>query len=77
MQMTGYVVGESDKALALVLDRDLKPGVKPLWVPKSKILAKRELDSWSLEIPTDRGLRAGHPVEIEIDPAFLAKVGAA
>ena len=77
MLTTGYVIGESDKAIALVRTCDVRPGVKPLWVPRSKILSSRELDTKSSRIETDKGTRIGTPVEVDIDESFLAKVGLA
>lgn len=77
MLTTGYKIGESDKAVAFVRDADARPGVKPLWVPKSKILSSRELDTVSFRIETDKGSRVGFPMELEIDESFLQKVGLA
>ena len=35
MQTTGYIVRETEAAVAFVARRDVKAGVKPLWVPKA------------------------------------------
>lgn len=76
MQTTGYVVRETEAAVAFVARRDMKVGVKPLWVPKSKILVRHEQDRASVIIATSQdGDRVGIPTVLVIDDAFAAKVG--
>ena len=77
MQMTGFIVGESEKAIALVRDVDIKSGVKPFWVPRKKIISQTELDICSRQVQTDKGDRIGVPVSIDVDDDFLARVGVA
>jgi len=76
MQTTGYVVRETEAAVAFVARRDMKAGVKPLWVPKSKILIRQEQDLASVVIATAQdGDRVGIPTILVIDDAFAVKVG--
>lgn len=76
--MFGYIVRETEKAVAFVR-APLTAQMKPLWVPRSKILASEELDllSTTIDIAGESLRRVGTPVNIEIDPAFLEKVGVA
>lgn len=76
--MFGYIVRETEKAVAFVR-APLTAEMKPLWVPRSKILATEELDllSTTIDIAGESLRRVGTPVNLEIDAAFLAKVGVA
>lgn len=76
MKTTGYVVRETEAAVAFVAVSDVKTGVKPLWVPKAKIVTRQEQDSASVIIETAQdGARVGTPTILEIDDAFAVKVG--
>lgn len=76
MQITGYIVRETEAAVAFVARRDLKAGVKPLWVPKTKILVRHEQDRASVMIATAQdGERVGVPTVLVLDDAFAVKVG--
>lgn len=76
MQTTGYVVRETEAAVAFVARRDVKAGVKPLWVPKAKILIRHEQDRASVTIATAQdGERVGVPTVLVIDEAWAVKVG--
>ena len=76
MQTTGYIVRETESAVAFVARRDVKEGVKPLWVPKSKILVRQEQDRAGVKIVTAQdGDRIGVPTVLIIDDAFAVKVG--
>lgn len=76
--MFGYIVRETEKAVAFVR-APLTAEMKPLWVPRSKILATEELDllSTTIDIAGESLRRVGTPVNLEIDAAFLEKVGVA
>lgn len=76
--MFGYIVRETEKAVAFVR-APLTAEMKPLWVPRSKILATEELDllSTTIDIAGESLRRVGTPVNLQIDAAFLAKVGVA
>jgi hypothetical protein len=76
MQTTGYIVRETEAAVAFVARRDVKAGVKPLWVPKAKILVRHEQDRASVTIVTAQdGERVGIPTVLVIDNDFAVKVG--
>lgn len=76
MQTTGYIVRETEAAVAFVARRDVKAGVKPLWVPKAKILVRHEQDRASVVIATSQdGERVGVPTVLVIDDAWAVKVG--
>jgi hypothetical protein len=76
--MFGYIVRETEAAVAFVR-APLTAGMKPLWVPRKKIAAFEELDlpSLSIDMAGESLRRMGTPVNLEIDPAFLQKVGVA
>lgn len=77
MQVQGYVTRVTDAANQFVFAKDAKTvGVKPLWVPIKKILSAVESDDSSVKIVTAQdGERVGIPFTLDIDDAFLAKVG--
>lgn len=78
MQTTGYIVRETEAAVAFVANAAMHAGVKPLWLPRKKIVAMRELDESSRTIQTAQdGERIAIPFAIEIDDAFATKVGVA
>ena len=76
--MFGYIVRETEKAVAFVR-APLTAQMKPLWVPRAKILASEELDllSTTIDIAGESLRRVGTPVNLEIEPSFLEKVGVA
>ena len=76
MQTTGYIVRETEAAVAFVARRDVKAGVKPLWVPKAKILVRHEQDRASVTIATAQdGERIGIPTVLVVDNDWAVKVG--
>lgn len=74
--MVGYVVRETDAAVAFVADSDAATvGVKPMWIPRKKIETVTELDSLSRSIHTAQdGERIGIPTALWVDDAFIARV---
>ena len=76
--MFGYIVRETEAAVAFVR-APLSAQMKPLWVPRRKIEAMEELDlaSASIYIAGESLRRMGTPVNLQIDEAFLAKIGVA
>ena len=77
-QMIGYMVRATDAAIAFVAESDAnKAGVKPLWIPRKKILAAKEADARGRNIATAQdGERVGTPCVLDVCDAFLAKVAA-
>lgn len=77
--LNGYIVRETEAAVAFVAAADAsKAGVKPLWIPRKKIVATVELDLTSRTIVTGQdGERVGTPVNLDVDTVFLAKIGLA
>lgn len=76
--MFGYIVRETEAAVAFVR-APLTAQMKPLWVPRRKIESMQELDlaSTSIDIHGESLRRIGTPVNLNVDAAFLAKVGVA
>jgi hypothetical protein len=76
MQMTGYVVRETDAAVAFVRESDAAiEGVRPLWLPRRKIEAMAELDNLSVQIKTAQdGTRIGTPWLVSVNPEFAEKL---
>lgn len=73
--LIGYIVRETEAAVAFVANAS---DSKPLWLPRKKIHAMRELDLTSVKVVTAQdGERVGIPYEIDADSAFLVKVGLA
>jgi hypothetical protein len=74
--MFGYIVRETEAAVAFV-SAPLTAEMKPFWVPRKKIIKMTESDtpSLSIDIEGETYRRMGTPVTLEIDPAFLARVG--
>lgn len=76
MQVFGYIVAQTDKAVAFVARRDMVDGVRPFWVPRAKIENLREEDRISQIIKTaDSAERVGIPHTITIDNDFASKIG--
>jgi hypothetical protein len=75
-QLTGYIVRTTDAAMAFVAESDAgKAGVKPLWIPRKKILAAKESDALGRKIQTAQdGERVGILFNLDVCDAFLAKV---
>lgn len=76
--MFGYIVRETEAAVAFVR-APLTAQMKPLWVPRRKIESMQELDlaSTSIDIHGESLRRIGTPVNLNVDAAFLQKVGVA
>lgn len=74
--MVGYTVRTTDAAIAFVAEVDATvPGIKPLWIPRKKILATKEADALGRKIQTAQdGERIGIPTYLEVDDAFIQKV---
>lgn len=73
--MIGYIVRETTAAVAFVANAS---DTKPLWIPRKKIAAFKELDLKSVTVKTAQdGERVGIPYEMDVDSAFLAKIGMA
>ena len=73
--LIGYIVRETEAAVAFVANAS---DTKPLWLPRKKIAAMRELDLTSVKVNTAQdGERVGIPYEIDADSAFLVRVGLA
>jgi hypothetical protein len=74
--MVGYVVRTTDAAMAFVAESDAgKAGIKPLWIPRKKILAAKESDALGRKIVTAQdGERIGVLFNLDVCDAFLAKV---
>ena len=78
MQIQGYIVRETEAAVAFIATSAMLDGVKPLWLPRKKIASLVELDLASKTIKTAQdGERVAIPYTVEIDDAFAAKVGVA
>lgn len=76
--MFGYIVRETEAAVAFVR-APLTAQMKPLWVPRKKILdsAEQDLPSASIDMAGESIRRMGTPVTLDICPDFLKKVGVA
>ena len=76
--MFGYITRETEAAVAF-FKAPLTAQMKPLWIPRKKIASMQELDllSVSIDIAGEKLRRMGRPVTIEVDAAFLEKVGVA
>lgn len=76
--MFGYIVRETEAAVAFVRT-PLTAQMKPLWVPRKKILdsAEHDLPSASIDMAGESIRRMGTPVTLDICPEFLKKVGVA
>lgn len=74
--MVGYVVRATDAALAFVAESDAATvGIKPLWIPRKKILAAKESDALGRRIKTAQdGERIGILTYLDVDDAFIQKV---
>ena len=79
MRVQGFVVRETEAAIAFVQESAAKgEAVRPLWVPRRKVINAQELDLISVTIKTAQdGERIGIPFALEIDNEFAAKVNLA
>ena len=73
----GFIARETDKALAFVLENESYENVKPLWLPRKKIVDMQELDRMSqqVQLAGESVTRLAIPVEIEADEDFLKRIG--
>ena len=78
MQIIGYIVRETEAAVAFVAAAAMIDGVKPAWLPRKKIssLFERDMPSKTIRTAQD-GERVAIPVSLNLDDAFAAKVGVA
>lgn len=76
MQTTGYIVRETEAAVAFVLTQDAATqNIRPLWLPRKKIAKLTELDLPGKRIVTAQdGERIGTPVSLDIDAEFAERV---
>jgi hypothetical protein len=74
--MQGYIVAQSDAAMAFVASADAgKESIKPFWIPRKKIESAQELDAKGRLIKTaQNGEKIGIPFTLNVCDAFLAKV---
>ncbi len=77
LNLTGYVVRETEAAIAFVRESDAGvQGVKPIWLPRKKLGRVREADCMGRRIVTAQdGERVGIPATVEVDSAFLDRIG--
>lgn len=77
LNLTGYIVRKTDAALAFVRESDAgTAGVRPIWLPLKKLGRVREADALGRKIATAQdGERVGIPATVEVDSAFLARIG--
>jgi hypothetical protein len=76
VQVEGFVVRETEAAVAFVLAQDAAvQQVRPLWLPRKKIAELVELDLPGRQIRTAQdGERIGIPVVVSIDAEFADRV---
>ncbi len=76
VQVQGFVVRETEAAVAFVLNQDAAvQNIRPLWLPRKKIAELVELDLVSKKIVTAQdGERIGIPVVVSIDAEFADRV---
>lgn len=76
MKVQGFVVRETEAAVAFVRAADAATaGIRPLWVPRKKIVALVELDLAGKLIATAQdGERIGIPAVLDVDAEFADKV---
>ena len=73
MIVKAYITRETEAAIQIVTQG---VAIRPLWLPRGKMVSFVELDEKSLEIQTAQdGLRVGTPAVVGIDDSFAAKVG--
>lgn len=72
--LTGYIARETEAAIGFLATADI---AKPLWIPRKKIASMIERDemSASVQLAGETIQRVATPVTLEVDAAFLEKVG--
>lgn len=72
--LNGFVARTTDKALGFIAKQT---DSKPLWLPISKVISMVELDVRSVDVHLDGEdvTRKGLPVTLEVDTAFLTRIG--
>jgi hypothetical protein len=77
LNLTGYIVRKTDAAVAFVRESDAGvTGVRPIWIPVKKLGRVREADAMGRRIVTAQdGERVGIPATVEVDSAFLDRIG--
>lgn len=75
--LSGFIARETEAAVAFV-QLPLIGEHAPLWIPRKKIsaLVERDAISASVQLKGEKIRRLATPVEVEVDAAFAAKVGA-
>lgn len=75
--LSGFIARNTEAAVAFV-QLPLDGEKKPLWIPRKKIARLVETDGYSpsVQLAGEAIRRLATPVEIEVDSAFLDKVGA-
>ena len=76
--LNGFILRETDKAVAFVATDSPVIDAKPLWIPRKKIAETVELDTLdkAFQIKGNEAQHSGVPVELSIDKAFLEKIKA-
>ena len=74
--LDGYIARETDNAVAFVARQETDEQ-KPLWLPRKKIVKMTELDepSVSILLAGNTARHSATPVTLEVDKAFLEKIG--
>ena len=77
LSLTGYIVRSTDAAVAFVREADAGvSGVRPIWIPRKKLGRVREADCMGRRIVTAQaGERIGVPATVEVESAFLDRIG--
>jgi hypothetical protein len=75
--LTGYIVRETEAAVAFVQQAGVDAA--PLWLPRRKIVASKELDTLSagVQLRGETAKRVGVPVELQVCEEFAKRVGVA
>ena len=73
--LTGYIARETDAAVAFVAT--LEDGVKPFFIPRKKIVAmvEGEAQDMPVQLAGESVKRKAIPFTLEVDTAFLARLG--
>jgi len=74
--LTGYIARETDNAVAY-LSLPMSLDMKPLWIPRKKIVSNIERDGYSpsAQLAGEKVRRMLVPVVLEVDEAFLQRIG--
>ena len=75
--LSGFIARQTEAAVAFV-QLPLDGEKKPLWIPRKKISSLVETDGYSpsVQLAGEGIRRLATPVVVEVDSAFLEKVGA-